>query len=136
MSYGSSAALQAAIYQHLLDDPSVSAQVGPNVFDAVPAGTVPPVYISLGPEEVLSAGDKTSKGARHRFTVSVISENAGFQAAKTVAAAVSDALDDANPALSMGRVVRMQFQRAVARRIGNGTKRRIDLRFEARVEVD
>ena len=136
MSYGTSAALQTAIYQHLLADSELQTLVGADVFDAAPPGAVPPVYVSLGPEDVIARNDKTASGAVHRFTVSVVNEGAGFQAAKTVAGAVSDALHDARPILSRGRVVRMQFLRAKARRIGDGARRRIDLLFEARVEDD
>lgn len=134
MSYGASAALQTAVFQHLLADPEVSAIVGTDIFDAAPSGTIPPVFVSLGPEEVMARNDKTGTGALHRFTVSVVSDGAGFQSAKTLAGAVSDALHDAAPELSRGRLVRMQFLRARAKRIGDGTRRRIDLVFEARVE--
>ena len=134
MSYGVAAALQVAVYQHLLADAEVTALVGSDIFDAVPSGTVPPVYVSLGPEDAFARDDKSGSGTLHRFTVSVVNESAGFQAAKTIAGAVSDALHDARPALSRGRVVRMQYLRAKALRIDDGTRRRIDLLFEARVE--
>lgn len=134
MSYGASAALQTAIYQHLLSDPEVSALVGSNIFDAAPSGAVPPVYVSLGPEDVLARNDKSGNGAVHRFTISVVNEGAGFQAAKVLAGAISDSLHNRKPALNRGRVVRMQFLKATARRIGQGARRRIDLRFEARIE--
>lgn len=136
MSYGASAAFQAAIYQQLTGDPTITSLLGDAIFDAVPAGAVPPLYISLGAEDVSASGTKTDTAARHRFNVSVISESAGFLEAKTVAGAVSDALHDATPALSRGRVVRLQFLKAAARRVGTGNKRRIDLRFEALVEDD
>ncbi|RYH11183.1 DUF3168 domain-containing protein [Tropicimonas sp. IMCC6043] len=134
MSYGASAALQTAVYQHLLADPSVSALVGTNIFDAAPSGTVPPVYISLGPEDAVARNDKTGRGAVHRFTVSIVNDGAGFQAAKSLAGAVSDSLQDALPASGPGRLVRMQFVRASARRVGDATRRRVDLLFEAQID--
>ncbi|SNS42908.1 DUF3168 domain-containing protein [Tropicimonas sediminicola] len=134
MSYGTAAALQSALYQHLLADAGVSALVGSDVYDAVPSGTVPSLYVSFGHETALPAGDKTGNGARHRFTVSVVSESGGFLGAKAVAVAISDALDGAPPALMRGRIVHMRFLKAEARRVGSGAKRRIDLRYEARVE--
>ena len=71
----------------------------------------------------------------HRFAVSVVTERAGFGGAKTVAAAVSDALVNADLSLGRGRLVGLWFERAVARRAGKaGRVRRIDLRFRARVE--
>lgn len=134
MSYAVAAALQAAIYQHLLLDPMVSSLVGEDVYDAVPAGAVPSLYVSLGPETVIGAGDNTGNGASHRFTVSVISDGGGFLGAKDVAVAVSDALQDASLELDRGSVVFMRFLKAQARRVGSGNKRRVDLRFEARVD--
>ncbi|MFV0361183.1 DUF3168 domain-containing protein [Tropicimonas sp.] len=136
MSYGVAAALQTAIYGLLVNDTKIAELVGPNVFDEAPAGAVPDLYVTLGPEVGLAAGDKTGQGARHRFTVSVVCGAAGFHGAKRIAGAVSDALDDARPELARGRVVGMQFLRADARRAGTQGKRRIDLRFEARVEDD
>ncbi len=134
MSYGVSAALQTAIYEHLKADAAVSSLVGSDIFDAAPSGTVPPVYVSLGREDVVARNDKSGSGAVHRFTVSVVNEGASFQAAKKIAGAVSDALHNTRPTLTRGRIVRMQFLRASARRIGEGARRRIDLLFEARVE--
>jgi hypothetical protein len=134
MSYGPSAALQAAIFQALSDDPTVSALSGGAIYDAVPSGQVPPLYVSLGPEEVRDRSDQTGHGALHDFTVSVVSEASGFQTAKAVAGAVADALCDARPALARGRVLAIGFRRATARRVGKGARRRIDLRFAARVD--
>lgn len=135
MSYGVSAALQAAVYQQLANDPQVIAQVGGAIYDAVPSGAVPQTYISLGPEEVREASDKTGRGTLHRFTISVVSEAAGFGAAKTLAGAVCDALDGAGLALDRGRLVGLWFERASARRTGTGGAiRQIDLKFRARVE--
>jgi hypothetical protein len=76
----------------------------------------------------------TGHGAEHDLVVSVCCDSGGFQAAKAVAAAVSDALVDAELTLARGRLVAMDFLRAVARQTGKGLQRRIDLRFRARVE--
>ncbi|WP_170366303.1 DUF3168 domain-containing protein [Ruegeria arenilitoris] len=135
MSYGVSAALQAAVFQQLVNDRGILAQVGDAVYDAVPSGTLPQTYVTLGPEEVRDASDKTGQGTLHRFTVSVVSEAAGFGAAKTLAGAVCDALDGAALTLDRGRLVGLWFERASARRTGTGGSiRQIDLRFRARVE--
>ena len=136
MSYGAAAALQAAIYQLLSTDPAMQALVPSRVFDAAPPGTPPDLYVTLGPEDARDRGDKTGHAARHDFTVTVVSEAAGFQAAKEVAAAISDALVDARPPLARGRVVRLDFVRAAARRVGRAARRRIDLRFSALVAED
>ena len=134
MSYAAAEALQAAIYQHILADPGVSLLVGSAVYDAVPAGSLPQTYVSLGAETVLDRSDLSGSGAEHRLTVSVISEAAGFATAKAAAVAISDALEGADLALARGRLVFLKFDRAVARREGSGNTRRIDLRFRARVE--
>jgi len=135
MSYGMAAALQSAVYQHLLADTQVGGLVGGAIYDAIPPGDLPQTYVSLGPEEVRDRSDKTNSGAMHRFTVSVVTEVTGFGVAKAVAAAIGDALVDADLPLSRGRLVGLWFERASARRSGKADRvRRIDLRFRASVE--
>lgn len=135
MSYAVAAALQGAVYQQLQSDPELSVLVGDRVYDAVPKGRLPDLYVALGPESVQDASDKTGHGAWHEFAVSVISDDAGFQTAKEVSAAVCDALIDADLALDRGRLVALNFKRAVAQRERAG-RRRVDLIFRARVEDD
>lgn len=135
MSYGSAAALQAAVYQRLIADAALQALVGDAVYDAVPPGTATGTYVSLGPEDVRDASDKTGDGAMHDFVVSVITDEAGFATAKAVAAAVSDALVDAQLVLARGALVALWFLRGQARRVEKGGTRRIDLTFRARVEA-
>ncbi|WP_135505099.1 DUF3168 domain-containing protein [Roseovarius aestuariivivens] len=134
MSYGAAAALQEAIYQRLVNDTTLDALVQGAIYDALPRGSVPDLYVTLGPEEARVRSDKTGGGAWHRFTVSVISSAAGFHTAKEVAAAISDALTDAPLALSRGQCPALHFFRARARRDGTGDLRRIDLTFRARVD--
>lgn len=132
MSYGMAAALQAAVYQRLLADAGVSALAGVAVYDALPSGSMPQTYVTLGPEDVRDRSDRDGPGAEHRFTVSVFSDGAGFAAVKLLSAAVTDALVGAELSLSRGRLVGLWFERATARLSGGA--RRIDLRFRARVE--
>lgn len=134
MSYGVSAALQSAIYQKLVSDPVLAGLVGSAIYDNAPAGPITGTYVSLGPEEVRDRSDKTGYGALHMVTISVISDAAGFQLAKEVGGAVSDALNNVQLALSRGELCYINFDRATARRVGTGETRRIDLRFHARVE--
>ena len=134
MSYAVSAALQQAVYQRLAGDAALTALVGDAIFDARPPGPVPDIYVALGPEKVRDASDQTGHGARHEFTVSVVAAARGFAAAKTAAAAISDALVDADLTLARGRVVFLRFLRAAATRSGKGETRRIDLIFRAGVE--
>ncbi len=134
MSYGVASALQTAVYQHLAADSALAALVGGAIYDALPSGGLPSLYVTLGPETVRERADKSGHGALHTLTISVVTDTAGFQAAKDVAAAVSDALTGADLTLARGHLVYLNFDRAVARLEGTGTQRRIDLRFRARVQ--
>lgn len=136
MSYAGSGALQEAVYQRLAGDAVLTGLVGDAIYDVVPAGTLPATYVTLGPEEARDASDKTGHGAEHRFTVSVVTGAAGFQTAKDAAAAISDALVDAELALGRGRLVSLNFLRARARRVQKNDVRRIDLTFRARLDMD
>lgn len=131
MSYGAAAALQAAVYQHLSADPALA---GVAIHDAVPSGPSG-TFVLVGPEEARDASDRSGAGAEHRLAVSVISDGAGFLAAKTIAVAISDSLAGASLVLARGRLVSLLFQRASARRIDEGEVRRIDLTFRARIEL-
>lgn len=131
MSYGMAAALQAAIFQRLS---TAEGLAGVTVVDALPRGAGRGTFVLIGPEEVTDASDRSGPGADHRLTVSVISDAAGFEAAKVVAGAVSDTLVDAQLVLLRGRLVGLRFVKARAQRIDAGAARRIDLVFRARVE--
>lgn len=135
MSYAVAAALQAAVFARLQGDGVLSGLVGAAIYDAVPPGAGTGTFLMIGPEDVRDQSDKTGDGAEHRFTVSVVTDAEGFQAAKAAAVAVSDALVGADLTLSRGRLVSLAFLRAAARRTGKDTGRRIDLMFRARVEV-
>lgn len=134
MSYGAAAALQQAVYQKLLADTTLDALVQGAVYDALPQGSLPDIYVTLGPEDVRDAADQSGDGAWHRFTVSVVTNGAGFQAAKEVAGAVSDALSDTTLTLTRGSMTGLHFFRARAARQGTGAVRRIDLTFRARID--
>lgn len=133
MSYAIAPALQEAVFQQLFTDPVLVALVGAEIHDALPQGAVPSLYVVLGPEKVRDASDQTGGGAVHELTVTVVSDGAGFQQAKIVASAVSDALIDAPLQLSRGTLVSLRFYKAAAARVGTGDTRRIDLNFRARV---
>lgn len=129
MSYGAAAALQAAIFARLS---SLEALGGIAVVDAAPedaGGT----WVLIGPETVVDRSDNSGAGAEHRVVISVISDAAGFLAAKEAAVAISDGL--AMPLdLARGRVAGLWFDRAAARRLEAGRTRRIDLTFRVRIE--
>lgn len=135
MSYAMSAALQAAMFARLARDAQVRALVGSAIHDAVPPGTPPGTFIVVGPEEVLDRSDASAAAAEHRLRISIISAASGFQRAKEVAGAVSDALLQAPPPpLSRGRIVGLWFHRAEAARMRSTGARRIDLTFRVLVE--
>lgn len=135
MSYAFASALQVALFQKLSSDSAVTDLIGGAIYDALPVGEVPSIYVSLGPEAVRDRSDSSGRGADHRFVVSVVTDEAGFGTAKQVAAAVCDALEDADLDLEQGRLIGLWFMRAIAKRAGRaGRVRRIDLRFRARME--
>jgi hypothetical protein len=134
MTYALSSALQKAVYAALVGDATLATLVGTDIFDAPPVGAIPSLYVSLGPERAVERSDRTASGARHDFIVSVITDAAGFQQAKDVAGAVSDALDAPLGGLDRGRVVALSFLRAQAKRDEAGQQRRIDLTFRAILE--
>ena len=136
MTYALAAALQTAVYDHLQNDPALTALVGDHVYDTVQRGDAPELYVALGPEQVRDQSDKTGNGALHEFVISVVSDLSGFAQAKTVAGAVSDALHDADFPLSRGHLVFLYFMRARAAYARRGEMRRIDLTFRARVADD
>ncbi len=134
MSYAMSGALQAAIYARLTQSAAVAALVGGDVYDALPTGTLPETYVSIGREQVSDASDQSGNGALHRLDISVITTQPGFAGAKQVAGAISDALHDADLTLARGNLVFLRFERAQARRVASSSAREILLRFRARVD--
>lgn len=136
MSYAMASVLQKAVFGVLSVDSSVQALSGGAVYDALPEGAVPGLFVLVGEEEVRDRSTQTGAMAAHRLVVSVVSEASGFRAAKDLAAAVSDALSGTAPVLDRGRIVNLSFLRARARRVRAGQTRRIDLTFRAIVADD
>ena len=133
MSYAATGALQAAVFGALQANALVQSLSAGHIYDALPAGSLPALYVAIGDETVKDASDGTHGGARHDFVVSVVSETAGFQTAKELAAAISDALSGVEATLTRGHLVGIWFLKARAKRESGGT-RRIDITFRARVE--
>lgn len=134
MTYGVSAALQTAVFGALSGDTDLSNLVGGAIFDAEPAGLLPEIYVTLGAETVRAQSDASGGGAVHEFVISVVTDAAGFSMAKQAAVSICDVLIDADLELSRGRLVSCRFAKAKAARVENGTARRIDLSFRARVD--
>ena len=129
MSYAVSEALQTALYTVLRD-------AGLPVFDELPSGSLPELYVTLGPETVRDRSGFDAPVARHDVTISVVSSGSGFRAVKAMAASVADTLDNARPVLERGSLVGLTFLRAKAVRTSGEAVRRIDLTFRALVEDD
>lgn len=134
MSYAVALSLQTAVYGALANDATLQTMLNGAVYDAIPSGNPPDLYVSLGPETASDASDKTGHGAWHRFAITVHSSAPGFAEAKTVAGAICDRLVDADLALQRGRLVALNFERANATRTDSANGRQIELRFKARVE--
>lgn len=136
MSYGLSAALQTAIFTALEGDAMLTSMVGTAVFDTMPTGTTPDLFVALGPEDVFEQSDGTSQGAYHDLQVTVITKGTGFLGAKQVAGRVSDILTTGELSLSRGLLIHLRFRKAKARRETTDGSRRIDMWFRARVTDD
>ncbi|MEM6887158.1 MAG: DUF3168 domain-containing protein [Pseudomonadota bacterium] len=134
MSYAVSAALQKAVFQRLSGTPALTVLVGQAIYDAVPTGSLPETFVSLGAEQVQDASDQTGDGALHRIDVSVRTQRPGFAEAKAIAVAISDALHNADLSLERGRLVYLRFLRGEARRVDQSAGREVRLRFGARVD--
>lgn len=132
MSYAATAALQEAVYTALTMNPAVDMLTNGAIYDALPAGPVASLYVSLGPERVKDASDVVGDASVHDFPITVVTDGAGFHTAKTVAVAISDALTNADLTLSRGTLIGLNFLRARARRVGDG--REIDVWFRARID--
>lgn len=135
MSYALSSILQAAVFQQLEADPRLPPLVNGAIYDELPSGTLPDLYVALGPETVREANACGTLGAWHTFVISVVTRKAGFLQAKEAAGVISDALHEADLQMNRGRLIGLTFEKAKAARLSSGV-RRIDLTFRARVEDD
>lgn len=132
MSYAVSLALQKAIYDRLTADPALAASVGGAIYDALPPGPAPDLFVLLGAEKARDRSDISGAGSQHDITVSVHCGPSGFARAKQVAGQVHDALMPGGWALERGHLVGLWFQRAEARQAEGG--RRVELTFRARID--
>lgn len=132
MSYTLSDVLQVAVYGHLSGDAELGILTDNAIFDALPVGGVPQLYVTLGPETVTDKSDYEIRAALHEFAITVVTETPGFTTAKTVAARIAELLDGADLNLSAGHLVRLDFHKAKARPAG--AKREVELWFRAFVE--
>lgn len=131
MSFAVSEALQAAVFTALSGDAGVTALVGGGIYDALPSGALPGLYVALGAEKARDLSSKTTGGALHDLAVDIHGDVSGFQSVKAVAAAVCDALIDADLPLNRGVLTRLQFKSARAVKGVSPDQRVINLTFRA-----
>lgn len=137
MSYAFAAGLQARIFARLQADADLAALTGGAIFDAPPPLAPEETdYVLLGEETVRANDTKTSVGALHDFSVTVVSGRDGFDWVKRVAGAACLALVDAPLTLDAGRLVALRFLRASAERGAAPNRRKVTLRFRAVVDQD
>ncbi|MFV0244906.1 MAG: DUF3168 domain-containing protein [Qingshengfaniella sp.] len=129
MSYRDAGDLQAAIHARLTGDTALMALVAGAVFDAVPEGRAPDVYLALGAEEVTETRDHDGAIMRHRIDLSAIGKAESFAQVKAVAAAAEAALRAA-PLTAPGlNIMDMWLERVRATRGKHPARRRIDMRI-------
>jgi len=133
MSVQNSYDLQRAMYDRLSTDPAIVAAIGGHVYDALPAGQLPDLFISLGVESFVDRSDKTGSASQHDTTVAVIASQPGFLAAKELAADVAFALGEDPLQLAHDQTSTLEFLRAEARRDTDSQTRRIDMVFRVRI---
>ena len=134
MSFAASVALQKAVFSALGAHVALQAEVNGAIYDAIPKGSAPDVFVSLGPEPVKTRYDGSGNGSQHDMTISVVATGDGFASAKTIAGHVSDALNGAEISLEHGTLVFIRFLKASAKRNRGSSGRRIDMIFRARVD--
>lgn len=57
MSHVDFAAVQAGVFAQISADPDIKALIGAHIFDGVPPGVVPDLYLLIGPELVIDKSD-------------------------------------------------------------------------------
>ncbi|MGL4542145.1 MAG: DUF3168 domain-containing protein, partial [Polymorphobacter sp.] len=81
------------------------------IFDGVPAAAQFP-YVTLGPDLTSDWSSKTSRGHEHRVSLSVWDEAAGTARAKSVLAAIEDAVRQLAGAIDAHQIVSVLFLRS------------------------
>jgi len=134
MSFGASADLQRVIYDLLSATGSGDALEGIPVVDRFEAGTLPPVYVAIGPERMRDRSTKTSRSAEHRLSITVHSALGGFARIKEIAAAIAERLEGQRPALASGTLCSLRLISVAPARGGSGEERRVEMNFRAFVD--
>lgn len=136
MTMALSAPLQLALFERLTTDPELSGLEG-RVYDDAPhrsrEGSSDP-YVTIGEENVRPWNTMTEAGATHDAVISVHAPRRGFLDVKSLAATITEVIEQAPPALARGRIVTHEFIAARTRRQEQGALRRVDLTFRFVIE--
>lgn len=130
--------LQQALHDRLIGDTDLlDALGGPHIHDAPPHASAadPPLRLLFGAETIEPWNTMTEHGAIHDLTFEIWSRSRGFGAAKRALSALCTVLDAAPPALSSGRIIRLDFVEAVLARDETPGYRRIDCVYRVVIEA-
>lgn len=127
-------ALRAAIHGALCaNEPLVALLGGARVHDVPPADAVFP-FIALGEAVVADWSTATEAGTEHALTLHAFSRSGGRAEAFALAAAVTDALNDAPLVLAGHRLANLRATTAEVRRDSDGLTFHALVRFRAVTE--
>jgi hypothetical protein len=134
MSTSPIVALRKAIRAALIADPALSGLLGGAfVFDEAPRGAALP-YVAFGDSQTRDWSTATDRGIEQFLPLNIWSQQRGLAEALTIAARVTDLLDDAALALDGWRLVNLRLVASETKREANGRLARASLRFRAAME--
>jgi hypothetical protein len=128
-------ALQQAVFAALAADDNIKDIVDdpPRIYDSVPRGAAFP-YIVIGESRESDAGTATDAAMVHTLTIHVWSRAPGTRESRVAAAAVLDALNGAQLAITGHTLVDLRWLDTDTRREGDGETIHASLRFRALTE--
>lgn len=127
-------ALRTVLHEALSTDaPLLAVLGGPRVYDTPPASPEFP-YVTLGEAQMLDASTATEPGTEHRLVLHAWSRQGGHKEAHAIAAALQQALHDADLAPAGCHLVNLRATGADIRREGGGRTYHALVRFRAITE--
>jgi len=130
MSHDADLELQKAIHARLCADAPLAALVATRVYDNAPGEAAFP-YVTLGENETSDQSGDDIRVSEHRLTIYVWSRRGGRSEAKTIMAALGDALHDAALELTGHSLVNLRFVSADTRRASDNATWLGVVRFRA-----
>lgn len=130
MSHDADLELQKAIYARLGANAPLAALIATRIYDNAPGDTAFP-YVTLGENETSDeSGDETDL-IEHRLTIYVWSRSGGRSEAKSIMAAITDTLHDADLELAGHSLINLRVVSAETRRASDNATWLGALRFRA-----